>query len=536
MDKAVVRSFFPSARIAWRICRRTGSAIAHLTVLAGLLMPLEAGASDWPMWGRDPSRNMASQAVNMPVEFSLGRFLPESEEVDMKTTKGVLWVAKLGSQTYGNPTVAGGKVFVGTNNESPRDSDITEDRGVVMCFRESDGAFLWQLSAPKLGAGKVSDWEYIGICSSPTVIDDRAYLVTNRGEVVCMDVEGMVDGNDGPFTDEAGYMRGPGKPPVMIGATDADIVWRFDMRDELGVFPHNISSCSVLVVNDLVYATTSNGVDWSHINIPAPFAPSFIALDRHTGALAGEENSGVSSRSLHAGWSSPAYGTVQGNGMVIWGGSDGWSYGYRPEPLPPEDGFQYLSELWRYDCNPPSYRSKDGKPLRYATYEGPSEVIATPVFYKNRVYIAIGQDPEHGDGYGQLSCIDVTKRGDISQNGAVWTYRDIGRTISTVSIADGFLYAAEYDGDIHCLDADTGEVHWVHRTNSRIWGSTLVVDNKVYIGNEDGDLVILKAGKTYELLNTVHFGTPIYSTAIEAGGVLYVATQTHLYAIGNREN
>ena len=535
MDEAVVEFPFPSARIACRICRRTGSVIGSLTVLAGFLLSLQAVAADWPMWGRDQSRNMASPAVNLPVDFLPGHFFPESEEIDMKTTQGILWVAKLGSQTYGNPTVAGGRVFVGTNNESPRDADVTEDRGVVMCFRQSDGAFLWQLSTPKLGAGKVSDWEYIGICSSPTVVRDQAYLVTNRGEVVCLDVKGMADGNDGPFTDEDGYMRRQGKSPGRIAPTDADIVWRFDMRNELGVFPHNISSCSVLVVKDLVYATTSNGVDWSHINIPAPFAPSFIALDRHTGALAGEDNSGVSSRSLHAGWSSPAYGTVDGNGMVIWGGSDGWCYGYRPEPLPPEDGFQYLSELWRYDCNPPSYRSKDGRPRRYATYEGPSEVIATPVFYKNRAYVAIGQDPEHGDGYGQLSCIDVTKRGDISQSGAVWTYRDIGRTISTVSIADGLLYAAEYDGDIHCLDAETGEVHWVHQTDSRIWGSTLVVDNKVYIGNEDGDLVILKAGKTHQLLNTIHFGAPIYSSVIEADGVLYVATQTHLYAIGNRE-
>ena len=219
--------------------------------------------------------------------------------------------------------------------------------------------------------------------------------------------------------------------------------------------------------------------------------------------------------------------------MIIWGGSDGWCYGFAPAPERGEDGLSYLKELWRYDCNAPDYRSKDGKPIRYATYGGPSEVIATPVFYNGRAYVSIGQDPEHGDGVGRLSCIDLTKRGDISRDGAVWTYRDIGRSISTVSIAEGLLYIAEYAGKIHCLDADTGERFWVHETDSRIWGSTLAADGKVYVGTEDGDLVILKSGRERKLLNQIHFGSPIYSTPVAANGVLYVATQSHLYAIGD---
>ncbi len=505
-------------------------------LIQGLLLIMSLGpvthADDWPMWGRDSSRNMVASVKGLPDSFDLGKAEEGSEEIDQATTRNIRWVAKLGSQTYGNPTVTGGKVYVGTNNEVPRDPDNVGDRGILMCFDEKTGDFLWQLSVPKLGAGKVSDWEYIGICSSPVVIDDFVYIVTNRGEVLCLDVHGMKNGNDGPYNEEGQFMAGPGKPPVKVKDMHADIIWRFDMRDELGVFPHNITSCSPLVVGNHVYATTSNGVDWSHTNIPAPFSPSFIVLDKKTGTLRGEEDSGISARALHACWTSPTYGEASGKGIIIWGGSDGWCYGYDPVPVKGDDDFNVLNERWRFDCNPPEYRTKDGKPIRYATSLGPSEIIATPVYYNDRAYIAIGQDPEHGDGVGQLSCIDISKEGDITKEGAVWTYQGVGRTISTVSIADGLLYIAEYAGKIHCLNADTGEPYWIYDTQSRIWGSTLVSADRVYVGNEDGDLTILKAGKAMQFINKINFNAPIYSSPIAANGTLYVASQSHLFAIG----
>ena len=62
-----------------------------------------------------------------------------------------------------------------------------------------------------------------------------------------------------------------------------------------------------------------------------------------------------------------------------------------------------MKKVWWVDCNPPEYKkNKDGKPIKYPAAEGPSEINATPVFYKNRVYVAIGQDPEHGEGVGHL--------------------------------------------------------------------------------------------------------------------------------------
>ena len=105
----------------------------------------EPGTGNWPMWGGTPDRNMVSSMKGLPTEW------------DVKTGKNVKWVAKLGSQSYGNPVVADGMVFVGTNNELLRDPGQAGDRGVLMAFREADGEFMWQQTHPKLESGRAND-------------------------------------------------------------------------------------------------------------------------------------------------------------------------------------------------------------------------------------------------------------------------------------------------------------------------------------------------------------------------------------------
>lgn len=505
------------------------------TTLTALVAPVLA--SDWPMWGRDQTRNMVSDTKGLPSDFYPGDFIGASDEIDISTAKNIKWIAKLGSQAYGNPTVADGLVYVGTNNDSPRDDRFKGDRSTVNCFREDSGDLVWQLNIPKLGTGKVSDWEFLGICSSPAVVDDRVYFVTNRCEVISLDVNGMTNENDGPFTDEASYLAWPGKETVPLKKTDADIVWTMNMIDECGVFPHNITSSSVLPVGDRLWVTTSNGVDYGHVETPAPNAPCLILVDRHTGELLGEEASGLSQRILHGNWTSPTYLKTDKLELCIFGGPDGWVYAFKPDPVEDEDGYMILEEAWRFDANKPHYRVKDGKQLKYATRGGPSEVLGTPSVYDGKVYALIGQDPEHGEGVGNLVCIDPSGEGDVTKSKEIWSYDKIHRSVSSLSIVDDLLFAADFSGFIYCLDAKTGEEHWVHDTKGHIWGSTLVADGKVFVGNEDGYLTILPASKEFEKGSEIEIdmGSPIYSSPIAANGVLYVASHTHLFAIAETE-
>ncbi len=521
-----------------------------LTVWLGASTAFTAAAADWPQWGGAPARNMYCPATGLPDHFLPQRngeikLKPGTEEVDGAGIKNLKWVAKLGSQSYGNVTVAGGRVFIGTNNDPPRDPRFQGDRSILLCFDEKTGQMLWHLVVPKLASGKVNDWENLGILSSPTVEDNRVYLVSNRGEVLCLDAAGMANGNDGPYKDEAKYVvqdvvldRGKPTerpaPPIEPGPTDADILWRYDMIDELGVFPHNASDCAPLIVGDLVYVCTSNGQDWTHSNIPSPNAPSLIALDKRTGAFLAEDDAHVGPHIFHGLWCSPSTGSVNGRPLIIWGGGDGFCYAFDAKPVKEGDS-TYLKTVWKYDCNPPERKVNDAA-HKYPAADGPSEINATPVFWKNRVYAVVGQDPEHGEGVGNLSCIDATKTGDVTQTAKIWNYDKIHRSLSTPSITpDGLLFVGDFSGYLHCLDAETGKVYWVHDLKAHMWGSTMVADGKVYAGDEDGDLIVFAASKEKKILSTTNVGSAIYGTPVIANGVIYVQSNTHLFAFYDAE-
>ena len=160
----------------------------------GPLGPNPAGAQgaketgDWIMYGGTPARNMVNTtAKKLPAEW----------DVDAK--KNIKWVANLGSKAYGGPIVAGGKVIIGTNNKNPRDkknwgfddpkTGKLVDLGVVMCFDEANGNFLWQAVHEKLPGGQVVDWPLEGVCSSAVVEGDVIYYVSNSCEVVCADIK-----------------------------------------------------------------------------------------------------------------------------------------------------------------------------------------------------------------------------------------------------------------------------------------------------------------------------------------------------------
>ena len=473
--------------------------VAGLALVAFALSPWSLGApsaaasdlstGDWPMWGGTPDRNMVSSMVGLPSQW------------DVSKKQNVKWVAGLGSQSYGNPVVAGGKVFVGTNNEALYDPNQGGDRGVLVAFNESDGEFLWQATSEKLATGRVNDWPYQGVCSSPVVEEERLYYVTSRCEVVCLDTEGFRDGeNDGPFTEEK-----------LTSEKDGDIVWKYDMIEELGSFPHNMSNSSPVSYGDLIFVSTSNGHDESHVNLPSPRTPAIIAINKKTGELVWEDNS-VGERILHGQWSSAAVGEIGGVAQVVMGQGDGWVRGYNA--LTGE-------KLWEFDTNPKDAEWPHAR----------NNVISTPVIHDNKVYIANGQDPEHGEGVGHMYCIDGTKRGDITESGRLWHYDKIRRSISTPAIYEGLVYMPDFSGFFHCLDAETGEVQWVHDTFAAIWGSPLIVDGKIYLGDEDGDIVVLKPGREEVVMSEMNMESSVYSSPIPANGVLFIASRNQLFAL-----
>ena len=509
-----------------------------------------ASADDWTQWGGGRHRNLVSRETGVPSNFHPGKKRRDRLGFDPSTTKNVRWLVRLGSENYSGPVVAGGRVYVGTNDE-----DLDDDRhrptrgGVLLCLDEKSGDIAWRLVVPRLEIDRslVSedfDDMNLGICSTPTVEGNRVYLVTNRCEVVCLDAAGLANGNDGPFKDEATFSSAAGAGPVELRPHDADILWRFDMVRSLPVFPHDATNCSVLVVGDHLYVGTGNGVYDGKVVLPK--AASLIVLDKRTGRLLARDDDRISRDVFHGQWSSPTLVESARGTRVVYGGGDGLCHGFVPLPagLQPRTPPLTLERDWAFDCNPPGYRSRGGEPIDYwALVRGrassvdadglvvsPSEIIGSPVVDGNRIYVAIGQDPVHGPGRGALTCLAADGTGESAGVRPLWQYLAIGRSLSTVAVADGLVYAAEYSGKIHCLDADTGELRWFHDTQDEIWSSPLVVDGKVFIGTRKA-LTVLAAGSEKKLLSQIRLGTPVWSIPCVANKTLFVASQRNLWAV-----
>ena len=490
-----------------------------------------SASKDWTMWGGRPSRVMMSEATGTTLDFSLRK------TKDGQNGKNVVWSAQLGSQTYGNPVVSGGKVLVGTNNGAEYREKHKGDRGVILCFDEISGELLWQLTREKLLAGQVNDWPEQGICSSPTVEGDRAWVVTNRCELMCIDMEGFRDGeNDGVVQDE------PDNEEL-----DGDIVWKLDMIEEMGVFPHNLATSSPVIHGDTVFLVTGNGVDEAHLEIPSPRAPSFLAVNKNTGEVIWEQNYPFD-QILHGQWSSPAIGEVNGQVQVFFPGGNGWLYA-----LNPADG----EIIWKFDCNPKETKWELGGA------GSRNNIIGTPIFYENSVIIGVGQDPEHGEGVGHFWRIDATKTGDVSSElgeinspgtpnpdaAVIWHYGGVDedgsvtgspgqtifrRTMSTAAVKNGLVFMSDLSGYVHCIDLATGKRYWEHDMLAAVWGSPMAVDGKVFIGNEDGKLVVFEATK--EKANVLgEFDTDkysaVYSTPVFCNGHMYLSDRTRLYKV-----
>ena len=502
-------------------------------------------AADQPQWGQAWSRNLASQEKGLPDSF------------DPRTGKNVLWQAELGTDTYSTPVVARGRVYIGTNNNRPRNKARTGDSGVLMCFDERDGKLLWQLVVPKRWEDQYLDWYKIGLCSTATVDGDRVYVVSSRGEVICLDAAGMANGNDGPFTDEAALATSPKEPgqqpkktddgavvpeplslPKVEGARaevsplDADVIWRTDLAQEAGIWPHDSSHSSSMVLGDHLYLNSGTGVDYTHRRIRAPKAPSLLVLDKKTGRVLARDavEEGIGPNIFHNTYAGPALGVVGGRQVIFFCAGNGIVYGFEPiGATPPEGTVLNLKKVFQFDPDPSAPKTEVQK-YHQNRREGPSNFYGMPVFVDGHLYFAGGGDVYWGKNEAWLKCL--TFDGGADKPLLAWTHELNKHTLSSVAVADGLAYVTDSEGNVHCVDAKTGATVWVQPMDGAFWSSPLVADGKVFAGTRRGEFGILAAGREKKVLSTIKLGAgAINSTATAANGVVFFANMTTLYAL-----
>ena len=202
--------------------------------------------------------------------------------------------------------------------------------------------------------------------------------------------------------------------------------------------------------------------------------------------------------------------------QVVSAQGDGWVRGY--EALTGK-------KLWEFDTNP-----KDSVWPRTR-----NEVISTPVIYENVVYLPNGQDPEHGEGVGHFYAIDATKRGDITKSGQHLALRqdppldlDAGhRRRPRLHLRLQRLPALPRRQD---RSDPTGRTTCSPRSGAR----RFVVDGKVYLGDEDGDVVVMAHGKEKKMIAEMNMGSAVYGTVVPANGALFLNNRSQLFAIGRQ--
>ncbi len=262
--------------------------------------------------------------------------------------------------------------------------------------------------------------------------------------------------------------------------------------------------------------------------MPIPYGPSLVAVNKNTGELVWDDAT-PGEKVLHGTWSNPSYAVIDGRPQVIFPAGDGWVYSFEPKTG---------KILWKFDANPKdSVWKLGGAGTR-------NNIISMAVIYDDKAYVGVGQDPEHGEAPGHFYAIDPTLEGDVTDKAKIWSRdgEDFFRTISSASIKDDVVYIADLSGFLYALNAQTGEHYWTYDVFAAIWGSTYVADGKVYLCDEDGDIVLIKEGNASKespdgpvpaeiLAEDLNMGAAVYTTPVAHDGTLFILSRNKLFAL-----
>ncbi len=445
--------------------------------------------------GANGHRNQVLEAADLPASLS---------------EDNLLWQMEIKCKhVYQQPVFVGDKLLIGADGkawEPPADDLGSQSKSVMICLDKETGEKLWQLSVGTKGHW----WTVHGNCSVPWVDEDgkRAWVVSAVGDLLCIDLAGQADGNDGPYQDEAELMGIRELTPK-----HGDILWRYPFAQIHKIQAHDAFSSDPLIIGDLVIFATGHAKG----RLPTPAwtkpkdrekwkfekKPNLIALNKNTGELVATDDVEIE-QVFHGQWSSPSLVQFPDQPpLIVWGSGYGILYGF----LLPEEGSQTFRKVWECDLNTAEQRAEPfpdhGTPSTEKN-QGPLHVIARPVIYQNKIYVATGRDHYYTGRIaggrigttGYLYCIDPWGQGDITETHVLWR-KPLYASQCSVSITDdGLLFIASGAGFLHCFDAQTGQEYWVedlgHDVTCR---SQVVADGKIYVGDDKRGFHVYEAAK-----------------------------------------
>lgn len=401
---------------------------------------------------------------------------------DGKTGENILWRTPIPGLAHSSPVVWGGRVFVTTAvSGDPKasfrpglygDGDASEDR-----TRQR-----WVLYALDKRTGKVL-WERTAHEGVPA---EKRHVKSTYA-------------NSTPATDGRVVVAWFGSQGVHAYDVGGRFLWKVDLgRLDLGAYD----------IPTYEWGPASSPVIWNGLVILQcdTQADSFLlALDLNTGKTVWKTE-----REEIPSWGTPTVAQTSAGPELVTNASN-YVRGYDPRTG---------RELWRLGRS--------------------SKITApTPVFADDLFVVVSGRAPER-----PIFVVRAGARGDLTlpegeskSASVVWSRTGRGSYMPTPLVYRGLLYVLANNGLLDAYDLRTGEEVYRQRlplVGSGFSASPVASDGRLYLPNEDGEILVVEAGRAFKHLATNSMGELLMATPALSDGVMYVRSSASLFAVGRK--
>ncbi len=161
---------------------------------------------------------------------------------------------------------------------------------------------------------------------------------------------------------------------------------------------------------------------------------------------------------------------------------------------------------------------------------GPTEqFVASPVF-DGRYFFIVGGFPTY-----HALAIRPGGSGDVTERHVAWHVQNVRCYVPSPAVTNGLLFVADDRGTANCFDAGSGERLWKVRLGRHYSASLVTAGQLVYFLDDDGVMKLVRASRQFELVAENPLGEQCRASPALSGGVIYLRSLRHLYAIGRAE-
>lgn len=394
---------------------------------------------------------------------------------DVKAGRNVRWKTAIPGVGHSSPIVWGDRVFVTTAVPAESPALVLGDEGGIDLAADKP-PISWRLLCLAAADGRVL-WEREAHAGEP-----RAARHVKSSQA-----------NPTPVTD--------GKTVVALFASGTLAAW-----DIAGA---RLWSVDLGTLNPGLLGDAKS--EWGHASSPVIFENlAIVQVDKHAGSflaaydLASGKPAWRVERDERPVWATPTLHSTGGRTeLVVVGGLHVRGYD-------PRSG----KELWRF---------KDEAEVKTPTPFASDGLVIFAGGYRGRPLFAIR---EGATG-------DVSVAADAKTGASLAWRTEPGGPYTTTPLAyRGLVYAVRDEGVLGVHDLATGALVYRERTGTTHSASPVASDGRVYLAGEDGQLLVLRAGRSFEVLSRIDMGETLFATPAISRGTLYVRTRGHLYAIG----